>query len=152
SFACAAPARSRRACRRPRRAPRPWSTVLMSRPPARAAWRGTLVPCQARVPCGRCGLGLPHAEEKLGDQLVEPFVAIADGAERIDVDCLGIAAQRGDGGRARAAGQRLLAELLGLGCAERSLDLGVVAEPACLVGEDEVGAHATAREVPYPVR
>src|SRR4051812_32449701 len=88
---------------------------------------------------------LPHSEEDLHRELVETLVAVAACAETFEVELLVL-----DGLRellvelhARARRATTLPEL-----ADQLLDLNVRVELRHLLLEDEIGAHAAAREVP----
>ena len=119
--------------------------------PVSASRTSTLVDCvdESTPATSGTAVELSDAEQQLGDELVEPLVAVALGGQRVDV--VRLARMAAIASAPRPSGDGRLGELGGLGDGQRLLDLGVVVEAARLLREDEVGAHATASEVPHAV-
>src|SRR4051794_19811096 len=91
-------------------------------------------------------LTLPHSEQQFHRQLIEPFVCVAARAQAVEVErlILELARQVGGVAYAFAGGRAARTEI-----SEERLDFPIGVEARDLLSQNEVGAHAAAREVPH---
>src|SRR5207237_544099 len=91
---------------------------------------------------------LPYTEQQLHRELVEPLVSKALGAQRVQVERLGLERARSFGAELHTprGAASAVAQL-----SQQLLDLGVMVEALHLLLQDEIGAHAPGGEGPDPV-